>query len=52
MLFIANITPRVAGEVVTLSPRDIGTYSLCIIKGDDITPSDSRRFCRLCINDA
>jgi hypothetical protein len=37
---------------MTLSPRDIGTCSLCIIKGVDITPSESRRFCRLCINDA
>jgi hypothetical protein len=43
---------RALGEVMTLSPRDIGTCSLCMIKGDDITPSDSRRLRRLCINDS
>jgi hypothetical protein len=32
--------------------RDNGTCSLCIIKGNDITLSDSRRLCCLCINDA
>jgi hypothetical protein len=32
---------RAAGEVMTLLPRDTGTCSLCIIKGDDITPSDA-----------
>jgi hypothetical protein len=41
-----------SSQVMTLSPRDNGTYSLCIIKGDDITLSDSRRLCRLRINDA
>jgi hypothetical protein len=52
VLFIANTAPRAAGEVLTLSPRGNGVCSLCIIKGDDITLSDSRRLCRLCINDA
>jgi hypothetical protein len=52
VLFIANAMPRAAGEVMTLLPRDNGTCSLCIIKGDDITLSDSRRLYRLCINDA
>jgi hypothetical protein len=52
VLFIADTTPRAAGEVMTLSPRDEETCSLCIIKGDDITFPDSRRLCRLCINDA
>jgi hypothetical protein len=52
VLFIADTAPRAAGEVMTLSPRDEGTCSLCIIKGDDITFPDSRRLCRLCINDA
>jgi hypothetical protein len=52
VLFIAKAAPRSAGDVMTLLPRDIGTCSLCMIKGDDITPSDSRRLCRLCINDA
>jgi hypothetical protein len=52
MLFIANVAPRVAGEVMTLSPRDNGTCSMCIIKGDNITPSDSRSPRRLCINNA
>jgi hypothetical protein len=52
MLFIANVVPQEAGKVMTLSPRDIRTCSLCIIKGDDITLSDSRHFCLLCINDA
>jgi hypothetical protein len=52
VLFIADATPRAAGEVMTLSPRDNGTCGMCIIKGDDITLSDSRRLCRLRINDA
>jgi hypothetical protein len=52
MLFIAKAAPWAAGDVMTLIPRDIGTFSLCMIKGDDITPSNSRRLCRLCINDA
>jgi hypothetical protein len=52
VLFIANIVPWVAGEETTLLPRDNGTCGLCIIKGDDITLSDSRRLCRLRINDA
>jgi hypothetical protein len=43
---------QAASEVMTLSPRDNGTCGLCIIKGDDITLSDSRRLCRLRINDA
>jgi hypothetical protein len=51
VLFIADATPRAVGEVMTLSPRDEGTCSLCIIKGDDVTFADSRRLCRLCIND-
>jgi hypothetical protein len=50
--FIADAAPRVAGEVMTLSPRHEETCSLCIIKGNDITFPDSRRLCRLCINDA
>jgi hypothetical protein len=52
VLFIAEAAPRVAGAVMTLSPRDEETCCLCIIKGDDITFPDSRRLCRLCINDA
>jgi hypothetical protein len=52
VLFIADAAPRAAGEVMTLSPRDEGTCSLCIIKRDDVTFPDSRRLCRLCINDA
>jgi hypothetical protein len=52
VLFIARARPRAAGEVMTLSPRDNGTCGLCIIKGEDITFSDSRRLCRLRINDA
>jgi hypothetical protein len=52
VLFIANDAPWAAGESMTLSPRDGGTYSLCIIKGDDINFPDSRRLCRLCNNDA
>jgi hypothetical protein len=52
VLFTADAAPRAAGEVMTLSPRDEETCSLCIIKGDDITFPDSRRLCRLCINDA
>jgi hypothetical protein len=52
VLFIAKAVPWAAGEVMTLSPRDIGTCSLCMIKGDDITFSDSRRLRRLCINGA
>jgi hypothetical protein len=47
VLFISKAAPRAAGEVMTLSPRDTGTCSLCII-----TPPDSRRLCRLRINDA
>jgi hypothetical protein len=52
VLFIADATSWVAGEVMKLPPRDNGACSLCIIKGDDITLSDSRRLCRLRINDA
>jgi hypothetical protein len=52
VLFIANAAPRVAGEVMTLLPRDNGACILRIIKGDDITLPDSRRLCRLCTNDA
>jgi hypothetical protein len=52
VLFIANAVPREAGKVMTLLPRDNGTCGLCIIKGDDITLPDSRRLCRLRINDA
>jgi hypothetical protein len=37
VLFIAEAVPWAADEVMTLSPRGIGTYILCIIKGDDIT---------------
>jgi hypothetical protein len=52
VLFIADAVSWAAGEVMALSPRDEETCSLCIIKGDDITFPDSRRLCRLCINDA
>jgi hypothetical protein len=52
VLVIANTVPRAAGEVMTQLPRDNGTCGLCIIKDDDITLSDSRRLCRLRINDA
>jgi hypothetical protein len=52
VLFIADAAPRAVGKVMTLSQRDEGTCSLCIIKGDDVTFPDSRRLCRLCINDA
>jgi hypothetical protein len=52
VLFIADATPWAADEVMTLSPHGNGVCSLCIIKGDGITLSDSRRLCRLCINDA
>jgi hypothetical protein len=52
VLFIVKVVLQVASEVMTLSPREFGTCSLCVIKGDAITPSDSRRLCRLCINDA
>jgi hypothetical protein len=52
VLFIADATTQVASEVMILLPRDNGACSLCIIKGEDITFSDSRRLCRLCINDA
>jgi hypothetical protein len=52
VLFIVDAVPQAAGVVMTLSPRDEGTCSLCIIKGDDITFPDSRRLCRFCINDA
>jgi hypothetical protein len=52
VLFIDDAAPRAAGEVMTLSPRGNGVCSLCIIKGDDITLSNLRRLCRLCINDA
>jgi hypothetical protein len=41
VLFIANAVPWAAGEVMTLLPHDNGTCGLCIIKGDDITLSDS-----------
>jgi hypothetical protein len=37
VLFIADAAPRAASEVMTLSPRDVETCSLCTIKGDDIT---------------
>jgi hypothetical protein len=40
VLFIADVVPRTAGEVMTQFPRDNGTCGLCIIKGDDITLSD------------
>jgi hypothetical protein len=50
-LFIDDAAPQTAGKVMTLLPRDNGACSLCIIKGDDITFPDSRRLCRLCIND-
>jgi hypothetical protein len=43
VLFIAKAAPRAAGEVMTLSPRDTGTCSLCTIKGDDFIFSVSRR---------
>jgi hypothetical protein len=52
VLFIADATPRAAGEVLTLLTHDNGTCGLCIIKGDEITLFDSRRLCRLRINDA
>jgi hypothetical protein len=52
VLFIAEAVPWATSKVMTLSPRDNGNYILCIIKGDCITPSDSRRPCRLCINNA
>jgi hypothetical protein len=48
VLFIAKAAPRAAGEVMTLSPRDTGTSSLCMIKGDDITFSDSRCLLSFC----
>jgi hypothetical protein len=51
-LFIAKVGPRAAGIVMTLSPCDTETCSLCMIKGNDINFSDSRRLYRLCINDA
>jgi hypothetical protein len=52
VLFIANVAPRVVGEVVTLSPRDNETCSMCIVEGEDINLSDTRRLCRLRIIDA
>jgi hypothetical protein len=52
VLFIADAAPRAVGELMTLSPRDEGTCGMCIIKGDDVTFYDSRRLCRLCMNDA
>jgi hypothetical protein len=52
VLFIADAVLQAAGEVMTLSPRGNWVCSLGIIKGDDITLSDSRGICRLCINDA
>jgi hypothetical protein len=52
VLFIADAASRAAGEVLTLLPRDNGTCGLCVIKGDDITFSASRRLCRLHIDDA
>jgi hypothetical protein len=51
VLFIADAAPRAACEVMTLSPRDEWTYSLRIIKGEDVTFPDSRCLRRLCIND-
>jgi hypothetical protein len=51
VLFIADAAPCAVGELMTLSPRDEGTWSLCIIKGGDVTFPDSRHLCRLCIND-
>jgi hypothetical protein len=41
VLFIADVAPQAAGEIMTLLPRDNGACSLCIIKGDDITFPDS-----------
>jgi hypothetical protein len=52
VLFIGDVAQRVAGEVMTLSPRDNGTCGLCIIKGDEMTLSDSGRLYHLRINDA
>jgi hypothetical protein len=52
VLFIAKAAPRAAGKMMTLSPRHIRTCSLCMIKVNDITLSDSRRLRRLCINGA
>jgi hypothetical protein len=52
VLFIAKATPRAAGEVMTLSPRDIGTCSLYMIKGDDFMTPSHDMLCRLCINNA
>jgi hypothetical protein len=52
VLFIADTAPGAVGELMILSPRDEGTCSLCIIKGDDVTFPDLRHLCRLCINDA
>jgi hypothetical protein len=52
VLFIAEAALWAVGEVMTLSPRDTGTCSLCMFKGDDITFSDSQRLCLLRINDA
>jgi hypothetical protein len=43
VLFIAKAAPPAAGKEITLSPRDTGTCTLCVIKGDDITFSVSRR---------
>jgi hypothetical protein len=43
VIYSQKSRPGVSGEVMTLSPRDTGTCSLCAIKGDGITFSDSRR---------
>jgi hypothetical protein len=51
VLFIAKAAPWAAGEVMTLSPRDTGTCSLCMIKGDDFMTLSHDIFCRLRIND-
>jgi hypothetical protein len=52
VLFIAKAAPRAAGEVMTVSPCDTGTCSLCTIKGDDFITLSHDVFCHLCINDA
>jgi hypothetical protein len=52
VLYTAEDASWAAGEVMTMSPRDTGTCSLGMIKGDDITFSDSRCRCRLRINNA
>jgi hypothetical protein len=45
VLFIDKVAPRAAGKVMTLSPRDTGTCSLCMIKGAALLFLDSRRLC-------